>query len=48
MDVDSLIGVGAVGRFLGNLKDDDPIKGDGVIVGNRAALFKAPRLFNLL
>ncbi len=47
MDIDSLIGVGARGRVLGDLKDD-PIEADRIIVGHRTLVFKAQSLFNFL
>jgi len=47
MHIDSFIGVGTIGRFLRNLKDD-PIEGDGIIIGHRAFFFKAQRLIDLL
>ena len=46
MDIDSFIGKGAVGRFLGDLKDS-AFKGDGVIFGHRALLFETQSWFNL-
>ena len=47
MDIDSLIGVGAMGRVLGDLKDN-PIEGDGIIVGHRTLVFKAQSQLDLL
>jgi hypothetical protein len=38
--IDSVVGVGAMGRFLGNLKDD-PIKSNGIIVGHGTLFFKS-------
>ena len=46
MDIDSLIGVGAMGRFFRDLKED-PIKGDGVVVGHGTLLFETQSLFDL-
>ena len=40
MHVDSLIGVGAIGRRFGDLKDS-AFKGDGMILSDSAFLFKA-------
>ena len=40
MHVNSLIGIGAMGRSLRDLKED-AIKGDGIVVGDRAFFFKA-------
>jgi hypothetical protein len=40
--IDSVLGVGAMRRFLRDLKDH-PIEGDRVIVGHRAPLFEAQR-----
>ena len=47
MHVNSLIGIGAMGRSLRDLKED-AIKGDGIVVGDRAFFFKAQRLLDLL
>lgn len=47
MDVDFLVGVGARGRVLVDLRDD-PVEGDGIIVGHRTVVFKAQRLIDLL
>ena len=46
MDIDSLVGVGARGRFLGDLKDCS-LKGDGVVLGHSPLLLKAQGLFDL-
>ena len=47
MDIDSLIGVGAMGRFLRDLKDDS-IEGDRIVVGHSTLLFETQSLFDLL
>ena len=46
MHIDSLVGVGAIGRFLRDLKDSS-LKGDGVVFGHSALLLKAQGLFDL-
>lgn len=46
MDIDPLVGVGAIGGCLGDLKDA-PFETDGVILGHRALLLEAQRLFDL-
>src|SRR5262245_36960636 len=46
MDIDSFIGVGAIGRLLGDLKER-AFKGDGVILSDGALLFKAQGSFDL-
>ena len=46
MNIDSLVGVGAVGRCLGDLKEA-AFETDGVILGHRALLLEAQRLFDL-
>ncbi len=46
MYIDSLVGVGAIGRFLRDLKDNS-LKGDGVVFGHSALLLKAQGLFDL-
>ena len=46
MHIDSLVGVGAIGRFLGDLKDSS-LKGDGVVFGHTTLLLKAQGLFDL-
>ena len=43
--MDFLVSVGAIGRFLRDLKDH-PIEGDRVIVGHRAPLFEAQGLID--
>ena len=47
MHIDSFIGVGTIGRFLRDLKDD-PIEGDGIIVGHGTLFFNAQRLIDRL
>jgi hypothetical protein len=47
VQIDSLVGVGAMRRFLGNLKND-PIEGDGIIVGHGTLFFKADGLIDLV
>ena len=47
MHLDFLMGVRAIGRFLGDLKDN-AIEGDGIVVGDRTLVFKAQSLFDLL
>ena len=47
MHVNSLIGVGAMGRFLRNL-EDDAIEGDSIVLGHRTLFFKAQGLFDRL
>src|SRR5262249_1551537 len=46
MHIDSLIGVGAIGRGFGDLKER-AFKGDGVVLSNSAFLFKAWGSFDL-
>ena len=46
MDIDPLIGVGAIGRLFRDLKER-AFKGDGVILSHGALLFKAQGLFDL-
>ena len=46
MDIDSLVGVGAIRGCLGDLKDAS-FEADGVILGHRAVLLEAQRLFDL-
>ena len=46
MHIDSLIGVGAIGRLFRDLKER-AFKGDGVILSHRTLLFKAQGLFDL-
>ena len=46
MHIDSLIGVGAIGRLFGDLKER-AFKGDGVILSDSALLFKAQGSFDL-
>jgi len=45
MHIDSLVGVGAIGRFLRYLKDNS-LKGNGVVFGHSALLLKAQGLFD--
>src|SRR5262249_28526102 len=46
MHIDSLIGVGAIGRMFGDLKER-AFKGDSMILSHGAFLFKAQGSFNL-
>jgi hypothetical protein len=46
MHIDSLVNVGAIGRFVRDLKDSS-LKGDGVVFGHSALLLKAQSLFDL-
>ncbi len=46
MDIDSLIGVGAIGRLFGDLKER-AFKGDGVVLSDGAFLLKAQGFFDL-
>src|SRR5499426_859443 len=46
MHVDPLIGVGAIGRMFGDLKER-AFKGDGMILSDGALLFKAQGSFDL-
>ena len=46
MDIDSLVGIGAIGRLFGDLKER-AFKGDGVVLSDGALLFKAQGFFNL-
>ena len=46
MHIDSFIGVGAIGRLFGDLKER-AFKGDGVILSDGALLFKAQGSFDL-
>jgi hypothetical protein len=46
MHIDSLIGVGAIGRLFGDLKER-AFKGDGVVLSDSAVLFKAKSSFDL-
>ena len=46
MHIDSLIGVGAIGRMFGDLKER-AFKGNGVILSDSALLFKAQGSFDL-
>ena len=46
MHIDPLVGVGAIGRRFGDLKER-AFKGDGVILSHGAFLFKAQGSFNL-
>ncbi len=45
MHIDSLVGVGAIGRFLRDLNDNS-LKGNGVVFGHSALLLKAQGLFD--
>jgi hypothetical protein len=47
MHIDSLIGVGAVGRFLRDLKHG-AFKADRMILGHGALLLKTQRLLDLI
>ena len=46
MDINPLVGVGAIGRLLGDLKER-AFKGDGVVLSDGALLFKTQGFFNL-
>ena len=46
MHIDPLVGVGAIGRLLQDLKER-AFKGDGVVLSDGALLFKAQGFFNL-
>ena len=46
MHIDSLIGVGAIGRMFGDLKER-AFKGDGMILSHGALLLKAQGSFDL-
>ena len=46
MHIDSLVGVGALGRFLRDLQYTS-LKGDGVVFGHSTLLLKAQGLFDL-
>src|SRR4029453_13515756 len=46
MDIDSLVGIGAIGRLFGDLKER-AFKGDGMVLSDRALLFKAQGSFDL-
>ena len=46
MDIDPLVGVGAIGRLFRDLKEC-AFKGDGVILSHGALLFKAQGLLDL-
>ena len=46
MHIDPLIGVGAIGRLLGDLKER-AFKGDGMVLSDGALLFKAQGFFDL-
>src|SRR4029434_9217980 len=46
MDIDPLVGVGAIGRLLGDLKER-AFKGDGMVLSDGALLFKAQGSFYL-
>lgn len=46
MDIDSLIGVGAIGRLFGDLKER-AFKGNGMVLSDGAFLFKAQGSFDL-
>jgi hypothetical protein len=46
MHIDSLIGIGAIGRMFGDLKEC-AFKGDGVVLSDSALLFKAQGSFDL-
>ena len=47
VNIDSLVGVGTMGRFLRDLKDDS-IEGDRIVVGHSTLLFETQSLFDLL
>ena len=47
MYLDSLVGIGARGRLLRDLKDGS-IEGDRIVVGHRTLLFETQSLFDLL
>jgi hypothetical protein len=46
MHIDTLIGIGAIGRLLGDLKER-AFKGDGMVLSDSALLFKAQGFFDL-
>jgi len=46
MHIDTLIGIGAIGRLLGDLKER-AFKGDGMVLSDGALLFKAQGFFDL-
>ena len=46
MDIDSLVGIGAIGRLVGDLKER-AFKGDSMVLSDGALLFKAQGFFNL-
>ena len=47
MDIDSLVGIGAIGRLFGGDLKERAFKGDGVVLSDGALLFKAQGSFNL-
>src|SRR6516225_8013177 len=46
MHIDPFVGVGAIGRWFGDLKER-AFKGDGVVLSDGAFLFKAQSFFDL-
>ena len=46
MHIDPFVGVGAIGRWFGDLKER-AFKGDGVVLSDGAFLFKAQGFFDL-
>jgi len=46
MDINPLVGVGAIGRLFGDLKER-AFKGDGMVLSDGALLFKAQGFFDL-